>query len=275
MPPAKPQLKIRKGATQQLAELEAQKAEQNKPQYTLRQLIDTYLIPILVLGLFGLVIFNMIIPNIQGIFTQLDQVNEIKSKTEKLTTKLIDLQLLTTNIVFINSQLDQLNRLVPEGVTTVVGIQSVLVETATRKYGLTVKEAKSSEQPYVSNVSGNSADNTKRSVLLEIPTTIKATGSLSNIKAFIAEIRTLPQFFTISALSINGGVDSAIPEYRQDGKWNLEITILRYQFQPAQDLAAQAAAYEQFTDFATTLNANLLQTLDRLQFNIQNTPQQQ
>lgn len=215
------------------------KKEEDKLAIDWRKIIRLFIVPIVAISVFLGLLFFLILPEISNTFNKLDDLTAIRERTEGVTEITSQLATLNTNMPQLQADLDAVDKIAPVGNTEVVLFQQKIAELA-KKNNLVIVSSQTEEQ--VLSVEG---DNPILGIN-EIPSTFSLNGLFANIQSFIEQIQTLEDFVIIGEMQIKA-IDSVGPERLTDQtlQWNIQITLIKYQFQEPNEQNKLAEAYLQ------------------------------
>lgn len=202
------------------------------------EMLKLFIVPIVAVSIFvGLLLF-LIIPGVLDIFAKFEDLDSVRQNTNTINETITQLQELSDNRDQLTQDLELVNKIAPVGATEVVVFQKKVAALAATN-GLAVVRTLTDEQ-----ILAIENDNPVLGIN-EIPSRLSVNGTLQNIKKFITEINNLEDFVIIGEMQIRV-VDSVVVERLTDPSlnWNLEITLIKYQFQQpnAQNQLAEAYA---------------------------------
>lgn len=219
-------------ATKALAEFQAEREKKKSERLSRATLFRVYLVPLLVVGVFAIIVFVLIIPGIGEIFSQLDRTTQTNNQVRELDNRIQRLQTLAAQSNQVNLDLAALNLVVPEAITEVVNFQQQVRRLMSEQNGLEVGGATTAEQA-IAAIERETIEENDPIVILQIPTTFTGRGTIQNIRSFIEDIKELNSFVVIGQLDVNNGelFDSTnLQQIDTSNQWQINITLIKYQF---------------------------------------------
>jgi len=222
---------------------------------------------VLFLGVVGI----FVVPTINGIYTNLNKVEDLKKKKDGDKPTLTSLIKLRDNDQQTQDDLAVVDKIVPSEKTKIVTLQKFIQDTV-EKYGLTLKSYTIGEQlrpislgdsySGARPVYGSDSDSTKpvkktEDSLRVAPTTVKIEGKFSDIQKFFNEFYLLNSLFIVDSLNMKAS-QSIAPENlsTSEVKWSLDVTFAKYVF--SEDFLTNEDVFNQLPASAipdeTTLN---------------------
>ncbi|MBL8014845.1 MAG: hypothetical protein JNK26_01495 [Candidatus Doudnabacteria bacterium] len=200
-------------------------------------ILRLFVVPIVAVTVFIGILFALILPGVGEIFAKFDSLDNIRQNTESLNQTITQLQALSTRRTEVENDLELVNNIAPVGVTEVVVFQKKIANLAALN-GLTLVKSQTDEQ-----ILAIENDNPVLGIN-EIPSQLSINGTLPNIKRFIEQIKDLEDFVIIGEMQIRV-VDEVSPDRLTDTSltWNLDITLVKYQFQQPNEQNKLAEAY--------------------------------
>lgn len=240
-------------ATKALAEFQAEREQKKADKLSSATLFRVYLVPLLVVGVFAVIIFALIIPGIGEIFSQLDKTTQTNNQVRALDTRIQRLQLLAAQSAQVNLDLAALNLVVPEAITEVVNFQQQVRRLMAEQNGLEVGGATTAEQA-IAAIERESITDSDPIVILQIPTTFTGRGTIQNIRSFIEDIKELNSFVVIGEMDVNNSelFDSTnLQQIDTSDQWQINITLIKYQFASNAEAQVVRALYLNRAESAT------------------------
>lgn len=191
---------------------------EKKKKTPFSELVKLYFIPIVTLIIFAGVMF-FVIRGVSTVVERLDQISQLNTQSAELDTEIANLQILSSNSESIESDLGRINYLVPTGVTEVTKFQNKVRDLA-EKRGLRVLEADTTESTLATIEEGSISP----LGVIEIPSNFVIQGQLWRIEGFIADIQLMDDFVIIGEMNLHLLVGAG-------GLWNLDLVLIKYQFQ--------------------------------------------
>jgi hypothetical protein len=200
------------------------------PGATLRKsvILRSYLVPLIVLAIFGAMLLFLILPKIGEVMAKLDQTNALYDQTRTMDAEIQTIFTLSQRQSQFSNDLLLINQIAPSGSTEVVNFHqkilalvqenSLIVQQSSIEES--VKEAE--DQASIANLG-----------IIEIPSTFTLRGPFAGLKSFVEEIRNLSDFVIIGEMALRANIDPnaalGIGATTQDN-WTLIITLIKYQF---------------------------------------------
>jgi len=228
---------------------------------TFKELVVFYTVPIVSIVLFLSIVGLFVIPTINGIYTNLNKVEDLKKKKDTDKPTLTSLIKLRDNDQQIQDDLVIVDKIVPSEKTKIVTLQKFIQDTV-EKYGLTLKSYTIGEQlrpisvgDSARPITGSEVDLSKpvkktEDSLRVAPTTVKIEGKFSDIQKFFNEFYLLNSLFIVDSLNMKAS-QSIAPENlsTSDVKWNLDVTFAKYVF--SEDFLTNEDVFNQIPASAT------------------------
>lgn len=214
-PVQQPNSQLGKGGTfvADTKQLEAKKEEEKVP---ISKIIRLYVIPLVTLGIFSGIVVLLIVPAVNGLFAGLEEISVLGEEANDLDEDLLDLQALQSNFNQVESDLQDINSIVPTGDTEIASFQERIVKLAIDQ-GLIVREVQTAEQILQTGEQDISVLG-----IIEIPTLFSIEGELDLAVDFITGIQQIDDFIIIGEMDLSSS---------DNIKWNLELLLIKYQFQ--------------------------------------------
>lgn len=201
------------------AELAAEVAKKQQQQnIPMPKILKLYVLPIATLIIFTSIVVFMVLPAVSGLFAGMDEISRLNNTVKQKDVELSQLQNLQSREAQLDLDLSAIARIVPTGRTEVVNFQLRVVSLASQ-FGLQVSEVETAEQ-----VLQTGEENISALGIIEIPSNFTITGSLEQIKAFILSLETIDDFVIIGEMVVGADRQTA-------GLWNLDLLLIKYQFQ--------------------------------------------
>ncbi len=231
-----------------------------------KEIIVFYTVPLISIFLFlGLVGF-FIIPQINGIYSNFNKVEDLKKKKDAEKPNLTALIKLRDNDQQTQDDLAVVDKIVPSEKTKIVTLQKFIQDTV-EKYGLTLKSYSIGEQLRPVSV-GSTSSPTPRSTasindlesgkpvkktedsLRVAPTTVKLEGKFSDIQKFFDEFYLLNSLFIVDSLNMKASQSIAPADLpTSEVKWSLDVTFAKYVF--SEDFLTNEDVFNQLPSSAT------------------------
>lgn len=175
-----------------------------------------YYLPLIILIIFGLVIWQGIYPSLQSVVDGVSELDGIKDEVKNKETKIDTLQQLRDNSSQTTTYLEAINNIAPVEKTNVANYQQQIIEIAERN-SLTIGGVRSGEEIVTSRERENDPLQ-----LIQVPTSFSLSGGFSNLRSFLSDIYTADDFIVIQEMGLSrvAGVDN----------WNMDIVFVKYQF---------------------------------------------
>lgn len=203
------------------------------------RIVRLYIIPLSAVIFFFFIFIGLILPNVGNIFALLDEISSIRESTNEVVLTTTELQRLSEDTAQIVGDLALVNQIAPAGVTQVVVFQQKIA-TLARQFNLRVLQTQTGEQRLLIE-----NDNPILGIN-EIPSTFSVTGKISNIRGFIQEINQIEDFVIIGELTIRALDGVSVTELGDPNiEWNMEVTLVKYQFLVPDEQNKLAEAYFQ------------------------------
>ncbi|MCA9379149.1 hypothetical protein KC640_01860, partial [Candidatus Dojkabacteria bacterium] len=141
----------------------------------------------------------------------------------------------------IDRSLSLVNNLAPASNTEVVRFQQRIADLAT-SFGLRNLNSQTAE--YTDTISVTGGNDNPLLGIIEIPSSFSLQGKFANVQNFIAAIKSLEDFVIVGEMEIRV-VGAVAPEQLTSSSldWNLDITLIKYQFQQPNENNKLADAY--------------------------------
>lgn len=219
-------------ATRALAEYQEEQAKKKAERIPISTLFRVYLVPLIVVGIFAMIMFLLIIPGIGAIFEQLDKTAQINIQIRDLDGKLQRLQTLASQSQQTAIDTAALDIVIPEAITEVVNFQQQVRRLMGEQNGLRVGAATTAEQA-IAAIERQEGEESDPIVILQIPTTFTGTGTIQQIRAFIEDIKELNSFVLIGEMDVNNSEifnSNNLNLIDTSDQWQITITLIKYQF---------------------------------------------
>lgn len=208
--------------TQQRKKANQQKSELARrfSNIDFRRVIRLYLLPFVILLVFGAILFVLVIPRIFSIISSVQKINDINAEANTVTENISRLSQLNQQKQQISSDLEIISEVVPDGSTEIVSFQQKVTQLARSNYALQVGRGETSESSLVDEEEKEEIAVDSPLPMVEIPSTFALSGTLDNIKGFVNNINTIDDFVVVDEMSLE----------QEGGTWSMSITFVKYQF---------------------------------------------
>lgn len=223
-----------------------------------------YSLPLFSFGLFMLILFGAVIPNIEDMSKKYEEIETLKTQDELLKQRISNIQELGKRYDSIEEAINKINDIIPTGRTEVVKFGERIKETVTAQ-NLKSNSQKIGETVFVDEESTGNPQGTlntqKKETTLplsEIPTKFDLTGSFDAIRNFFNALYNGQDFFVVDKMELNG---------TGGGDWYGTISLVKYQFSPSTEFDP-VKAYAPISE-NTQINQKVVKFLeDRYQLTI-------
>ena len=206
-----------------------------------------YILPIVAILLLGSIGFVGIYPSISLVFENLDEIDELRKKSEGLGDEIAALEQLQAGQVRAAAYLQLLDEIIPSENTEVVDYQENIKDIA-QENGLRLIESTTGETILLSD-----EEDSSKLGLIEVPSQFTLQGNLGDIKNFLGGLDKGDDFIVINEMSLSR---VTIDEVEQSD-WVLEIVFVKYQFQEValtdatifEDISEKASPNEEVLNF--------------------------
>ncbi|BCX13868.1 MAG: hypothetical protein KatS3mg085_400 [Candidatus Dojkabacteria bacterium] len=190
--------------------------------------LKLFVLPLFTFLVFIAILFFFVIPKLQILFEHAEEINIKNQEIKKNNEELADLDSVFQQVPVIENQLSEVEEIASSGDTKIVEYRNRVVKLA-QDNGLVVKSERLNEVVEARIPDDLSQTNfISRLGLQEVPAFFEFRGSLNNLKEFLTELDTLPDFVIIKELDFN--IANASEVNFRDQEWALEIQLVKYQF---------------------------------------------
>jgi hypothetical protein len=222
-----------------LATISKQK-EKNGPK-SLEEVTKLYLIPLLMVIITILLLFFLVLPQVNGLTDTLSLINAEQEEY----TRLREIEQNRSNLAQITNQqqadLAKIDSIIPQSQTAVVDFSESIREKA-RQNRLVVNESVVGEIVTATprGISGGGAGGNQPGLeLVELPSEFSLSGRFNNIQGFLSDIFGGEDFIVIKEMTLNRRVvnqeeagDTSFSQSNTDN-WSLNLVLVKYQFRLA------------------------------------------
>jgi Tfp pilus assembly protein PilO len=191
----------------------------NKKRSESWKFFKIYIVPLLTLVMFFSIVIFLMIPKVQKIFKDLNEVSKTNQEIEEKDEHIASLVKLSSESLITKNQLLKINEIAPEGTVEVVNFRDRITAIA-KQNGLTVTLQQFSESGLDTNQMGQPSGDI---VLQEVPTFFELSGSYNNIVNFLNGLDALEDFIVIKEMQLSRGSSSV-------DEWGLKLILVKYQF---------------------------------------------
>lgn len=229
-----PQTTTKKPKTTSVSQSLSKVRKEEGPQIDRAELmhfLKFYALPIFSALLFLGVVFFTVIPNIQYVFDQIEEIDQLRNEDEQLEQRIDRLVALRQSNAERQQLISQINALVPTGKSEVVNFRERVVAT-TNSQNLNLNDTKSgetildAESATVTSIEGFS--------IIQIPSEFSMDGEFANFRNFLIRLYDGTDFFIVDQMSL----DSNQSEEENASAWTGEFNLTKYQFYADDDFNA-------------------------------------
>jgi len=192
-------------------------------------ILRSYVVPLLVLSIFGAMLIFLILPKISEILGKLEQTNSLYDQTRIMDAEIQTIFALNQDQAQFGTDLLLINQIAPSGATEVVNFHQKVLGLI-QANGLTVQQSSLEESVKQAEDQASSSS----LGIIEIPSTFTLNGPFSGLKRFVEQIRSLSDFVIIGEMALRANIDPNAAVGLVGGgqdNWTLIITLIKYQFQ--------------------------------------------
>lgn len=204
---------------------------------TLKQL-QFYGLPIFSLFIFVAIVILAVVPNISGVFANLDEINRLKDEDKALAARITALQELQRQTALNQQLIDKINEIVPTGKSQVVDFRQRVATTAIAQ-GINLENSRSGEDLITD--SPDSEEILTLSVI-EIPSEFNLTGLFGGFRNFLNGLYIGEDFFIVDEMTLTANPLDTNPD-----NWAATINLVKYQFY-ADEAFNEAEFYSQVSE---------------------------
>jgi hypothetical protein len=214
-----------------------------------------FVLPIFVIVIFFVFLLVGIIPNLSRTFNELDQIAEASRKYDEQVAVLKSAQSIALGVGDINNNLAKINTLASQEEQTTVALFQDKIATIAKEEGLIITGQETGEKilnqegqalPAASSTTapGSVTVDPNAIGIIEIPSIFNLEGKLPNIKRFIARLNQIDDFIIVGELSLTAKQKTDEKLFQlNEVDWSLELDLLKYQFQTANEANDTRAKY--------------------------------
>jgi hypothetical protein len=188
------------------------------------RIIKLYIIPIISIAVFLMIMFALVVPKINFIFSTLDNISSLNTQIEQSNKQLEELAALNSNSNTILQQLDVINQIAPNTKTEVVKFRDKIT-TMAEDNGLAVIFQRLSETDTTTNPTG--IQDASALSLQQVPFLFEIQGSYDNLIKFIQSLSTGDDFLIVQEMELSSKLTV---EGVATSEWVLKLKIAKYQF---------------------------------------------
>ncbi|KXK26568.1 MAG: hypothetical protein TR69_WS6001000574 [candidate division WS6 bacterium OLB20] len=184
--------------------------------------IRFYALPLISFVVFvGLILFT-VIPNIQRIFTTIDEINVLREEDEAVNERIERLIALRAEQLTRQQIISKINEIVPTGTSEVVAFRQRVIDTAEFR-AVNLDSSLLGEDLIDQNP--NEAEVTEGLILIEIPSEFGFSGTFDGFRSFLNDLYQGEDFFIVREMSLN-----LIEEDDGSSSWGAQLDLVKYQF---------------------------------------------
>lgn len=185
--------------------------------------IRFYALPLLSFIIFVFLILFTVIPNIQQIFSTIDEINLLREEDEAVNERIERLIALRAQQAQRQQIISKINEIVPTGTSEVVAFRQRVIDTANfRNVSL---DSSLLGEDLIDQSSGEEEEQVSDGlVLIEIPSEFGFTGSFEGFRSFLNDLYLGEDFFIVREMSLN------LLEETEVETWSASLDLVKYQF---------------------------------------------
>ncbi|MBD3280765.1 hypothetical protein GF389_04550 [Candidatus Dojkabacteria bacterium] len=209
----------------------SKKKERSRSLEDYYRLMRYYYLPLIVLTIFFVVMIFGLVPSINSAYLHYSETQDVKKEVDSQEEKIAYLNQLKNDSNETNEYLASINSIAPVEVTKVAEFQESIKSLASRNDLLT-QEAKTRELVFADEASADEgfdsdSDTNSAFQLIEVPSDFIFEGDFEDIRTFLGELYEQDEFIVIEEMNFTKSQDSL--------RWQLDITLNKYQFQVSED----------------------------------------